>query len=157
MEASWPCELVDEEGEGGVGWLGGRRMGVVVDDRAKKEVEERREKPEVRRYRSGVCGRLTRVMAASRCSREPGGGRKRETSRERWRRKEKREESTVEYGVLSPVARGRGRNEERPARRGKVARQRSGRGGWQAVRRWKRRKRPRGLVGARGGGEGKGH
>lgn len=28
-----------------MGWLGGREYGVVVDDRAKKEVEERREKP----------------------------------------------------------------------------------------------------------------
>lgn len=38
----------------------------VVGSRAKEEAEERAEREaEVRRYRSGVCGRLTRVMAAS--------------------------------------------------------------------------------------------
>lgn len=59
-------ELV-EEGDGGV---------AVVGSTTKEEAEERRERErereiesereaEVRRYRSGVCGRLTRVMAAS--------------------------------------------------------------------------------------------
>lgn len=49
----------------------------VVGSRAKEEAEECREREaEVRRYRSGVCGRLTRVMAAS-----PGENERKESER----------------------------------------------------------------------------
>lgn len=84
-------------------------------------------------------------MAASRCSREPGGGRKRETWRERWRKGER--EESVEDGSEKEKQKRRKAGETR-----KVARQRSGRGDSSVE--GGRGGRDRGLVGA-GGRRGK--
>lgn len=73
------CDGYRRRGEGEKMRVRRETRGVaVVGSRAKEEAEERREREaEVRRYRSGVCGRLTRVMAAS-----PGAGRERKEGRQ---------------------------------------------------------------------------